>query len=63
MKLFLLLLFLSVGVYAAWSAATRKERKAARNAVTKHGYPVAAIVAILLVALVLAFYSRSINLL
>lgn len=63
MKHFVLLLALGVLVYAAWTLGPREKRDHLRSQVRKHIKPIAAIFLALLVGLVYAFYTRSINLL
>lgn len=63
MKLFILLLLLSIGSYFTWYYATKKTKNQTRRFVFKHLLPVSVITLLLITGLVVMFYSRAINLL
>lgn len=61
MRHFMLLLFLGIGCYAAWTAMSAKEKKKTTSASRKHLRYFLPFLLVLLAGLVLAVYTRAIN--
>ena len=61
MRHFMLLLFLGIGCYAAWAAMSAKEKKKTISTSRKHLRIFIPFLLVLLAGLVLAVYTRAIN--